>query len=131
AFKASGSHRKLYRFSPDDYTEIDKIWTGTHPAGGDLEVVDGPPEGGQTPDLPEVTEEFAPGIGQEELAEIAKRLLPSLDRVQRERGRPRPRSPSSRGSQTAAPPQPLVIPTPTIPAIVCAGVPSQSQARQW
>lgn len=77
AFEASGSHRKLYRFSPDDYTEIAKIWTGTHPAGGDLEVVDGPPEGGQMPDLPEVPEEFAPGIGPEELAEIAKRLMSS------------------------------------------------------
>lgn len=76
AFEAEGSHRKLYRFSVDDYKDVAKIWSGKHPAdGGDLEVVDGPPAGGSMPDLPDVPEEFAPGIGPEELAEIAKRLM--------------------------------------------------------
>ncbi|MBX5443651.1 manganese catalase family protein [Sphaerobacter sp.] len=76
AFEEQGAHRKLYRFSLDDYKEVAKIWSGTHPDdGGALEVVDGAPQGGAMPDLPEVPEEFAPGIGPEELAEIAKRLM--------------------------------------------------------
>src|SRR5690606_14691977 len=76
AFEEQGSHRKLYRFSLDDYKEVAKTWSGTHPDdGGAREVVDGPPQGGTMPDLPEVPEEFAPGIGPEELAEIAKRLM--------------------------------------------------------
>lgn len=74
-FEEKGIHRRLYRFSPEDYREIARIWHGPAPAGdGELEVVDGPPPGGPIPDLPELPEEFAPGIAPEELAEIAKKL---------------------------------------------------------
>lgn len=74
-FEEKGIHRRLYRFSPEDYREIARIWHGPPPAGdGELEVVDGPPPGGPIPDLPELPEEFAPGIAPEELAEIAKKL---------------------------------------------------------
>lgn len=74
-FEEKGIHRRLYRFSPEDYREIARIWHGPAPAGdGELEVVDGPPPGGPIPDLPEFPEEFAPGIAPEELAEIAKKL---------------------------------------------------------
>ncbi|MCX7623375.1 MAG: manganese catalase family protein [Thermomicrobium sp.] len=77
-YEAMGVHRRLYRFSPDDYREIAKIWRGPSPAGdGDLEVVDGPPAGGPVPDLPEVPEEFAPGLAPEEIAELAKKLAAS------------------------------------------------------
>jgi len=74
-FESAGLHRKLYRFSPNDYREVAKIWSGPSPAGdGMLEVVDGPPEGGPVPDLAEVPEEFVPGIAPEELQEIARKL---------------------------------------------------------
>ncbi|PZN11803.1 MAG: manganese catalase, partial [Bacillota bacterium] len=70
-----GLHRKLYRFSPNDYREVARIWSGPAPSGdGALEVVDGAPEGGPVPDLAEVPEEFAPGITPEELQEIARKL---------------------------------------------------------
>ncbi|MBO8141376.1 MAG: manganese catalase family protein [Firmicutes bacterium] len=74
-FEEMGIHRKLYRFSPDDYKEIARIWHGPSPSGdGELEVVDGPPEGGPVPDLPPVPETFAPALAPEELAEIAEKL---------------------------------------------------------
>lgn len=77
-YEAMGVHRRLYRFSPEDYKEIAKIWRGPSPAGdGELEVVDGPPAGGPIPDLPEIPEEFAPGLAPEEIAEIAKKLAAS------------------------------------------------------
>jgi len=77
-YEEMGIHRRLYRFSPEDYKEIAKIWRGPSPAGdGDLEVVDGPPAGGPVPDLPEVPEEFAPGLAPEEIAELAKKLAAS------------------------------------------------------
>ncbi|HEY8532064.1 MAG TPA: manganese catalase family protein [Limnochorda sp.] len=75
-YEAMGFHRKLYRFSPEDYKAIAKIWTGPAPDGsGDLEVVDGPPEGGPIPELPEVPEAFAPEYDPAEIQEIAARLM--------------------------------------------------------
>lgn len=73
---SQGIHRKLYRFSPDDYRDIEKVWTGTHPDdGSEVEVVDGPPEGASgTMPLREVTEEFAPAYEPDEIQEIAQRL---------------------------------------------------------
>jgi Mn-containing catalase len=47
-----GSHRRLYRFSADDYKEMAGIWQGEEALPGDppgtLEVVDGPPTGGKS-----------------------------------------------------------------------------------
>lgn len=75
-YEQMGFHRKLYRYSPEDYKEIAKIWKGPSPDGsGDLEVVDGPPEGGPVPNLPEVPEVFAPEYDPAEIAEIAARLM--------------------------------------------------------
>ena len=50
-YLAEGSHRRLYRFSPDDYQEMAGIWSNGEVAlpgdpPGKLEVVDGHPEGG-------------------------------------------------------------------------------------
>jgi Mn-containing catalase len=71
-----GLHRTLYRFSPDDYRDIDKIWKGPHPSDGqEVEVADGPPEGAPRPDLPEQPGIGVPGYDPGELAEIAKRLM--------------------------------------------------------
>ncbi len=70
-----GSHRTLYRFSPNDYKDLEKIWRGTHPADGQpLTVHDGPPEGGEYLDLPEIPEEYAPGLSGDDLRRVAKRL---------------------------------------------------------
>lgn len=75
-FMDKGYHRKLYRFSPDDYKELDKIWKGPAPtADGDLEVVDGPPEGGPLADLPVITEAYVPDYDPQEIFEIAQRLM--------------------------------------------------------
>lgn len=74
-YEEQGLHRKLYRFSDDAYEEIRQIWKGSHPEDGQpLEVVDGTPEGGPVPELDEVQEQFAPGIGPDEFMEIARRL---------------------------------------------------------
>lgn len=73
-FEAAGVHRALYRFSQQDYKDIAKIWTGPAPSGGNLQVVDGPPEGAPPPVLPDLPEEFAPGVPAEDLARIARRL---------------------------------------------------------
>jgi Mn-containing catalase len=70
-----GYHRILYRFSPEDYTELDKIWNGPQvDDGGEREVVDEPPEGGPMPDNPELPTEFAPGVSAEDVAEIARKI---------------------------------------------------------
>lgn len=75
-FMDRGYHRKLYRFSPDDYKDIVKIWHGPAPSGdGELEVVDGPPEGGPLADLPEAPEAYAPEYDPAEIFEIAQRLM--------------------------------------------------------
>jgi Mn-containing catalase len=74
-YETQGSHRKLYRFSPDDYHDISKIWNGPSPDGsGMLEVVDGPPEGGDLADLAEISAEFSPEYHPAELYEIAQKL---------------------------------------------------------
>lgn len=78
-FEEQGLHRKLYRFSVDDYKDMAAIWRGPHPSGdGDCEVVDGPPEGGPLADLPEAPENYAPGYHPDELAEIAQRLMRAM-----------------------------------------------------
>jgi Mn-containing catalase len=75
-WEAAGEHRRLYTFSDHDYQKIASIWKGVHPTdGGKLEAYAGlPGYGGVIPDLPDVPEEFAPGISQEDLAAIAERL---------------------------------------------------------
>lgn len=62
-----------------DYKDIDKIWKGTHPmTNAPLIVEEGTPKGAKIPDLHELPEEFAPGIGPEEYQMIAKRLMWNL-----------------------------------------------------
>src|SRR3712207_5646602 len=74
-YLAEGSHCRLYRFSPDDYKEMAGIWGNGEQAlpgdpPGELEVVDGYPEGGKIHDLTGVASAFAP----EEMFEIATKL---------------------------------------------------------
>jgi Mn-containing catalase len=74
-YEAKGNHRTLYRFSPEDYRDISKIWSGPSPDGsGMLEVVDGPPQGGDLTELAEISAEFAPEYHPAEIYEMAQQL---------------------------------------------------------
>ena len=70
-----GFHRILYRFSPEDYRQIGEIWNGLSAIdGSDREVQDGPPEGGEDPDLSAAPPLYAPNVSAEEIEEIARKL---------------------------------------------------------
>lgn len=74
-FIKEGSHRKLYRFSPDDYREIAAIWNGPGLDPSEiLEVVDGPPQGGPQYQMEGVPEAFIPEYHPDELLDIANKL---------------------------------------------------------
>jgi len=71
-----GLHQIMYRWSPNDYKELDKVWNGPHPEdGSELRVVDGIPEGFAPPDLDEEPQLTAPGIDPIFLSEAAERLF--------------------------------------------------------
>ncbi len=74
-----GSHRRLYTFSPEDYGEIAGIWGNGETAlpgdpRGELEVVDGHPDGGKIHQLAGVPSAFTPDYAPEELFEVAEKL---------------------------------------------------------
>lgn len=47
-FEQEGSHRRLYRFSLNDFRDAGLVWQGNHPDDGQpLEFLDGPPDGGK------------------------------------------------------------------------------------
>ncbi len=74
-----GSHRRLYTWSPNDYKEIAGIWSNDEVAlpgdpPGELEVVDGMPEGGKIQQLIGVPSAFTPDYAPEEMFEIAEKL---------------------------------------------------------
>ncbi len=74
-----GSHRRLYTWSPKDYAEIAGIWGNGETAlpgdpAGELEVVDGIPEGGKIHDLTGAPSAFTPDYAPEEMFEIASKL---------------------------------------------------------
>src|SRR3954453_23572930 len=74
-FIKTGEHRKLYRFSPNDYREIVAVFNGPHPeTGEELVVVDNAPEGAPAYDLPAQPAVIAPSAAPEEIVEIADRL---------------------------------------------------------
>ena len=75
----SGSHRRLYTFSPSDYAEIAGIWGNGEMAlpddpPGELEVVEGMPDGGKIHELEGVPSAFTTDYAPEEMFEIATRL---------------------------------------------------------
>ena len=74
-YLAEGSHRRLYTFSPDDFTEIKGIWEGEKTLPGDpkgaLEVVEGMPDGGKIHQLTGIPSAFTPDYAPEEMFEIA------------------------------------------------------------
>ena len=74
-----GSHRRLYTWSPNDYKAMSGIWGNGEMAlpgdpPGELEVVDGMPEGGKIHDLTGVASAFTPDYAPEEMFEIATKL---------------------------------------------------------
>ncbi len=70
-----GMHRRLYRFSPDDYRDVAAVWRGSALDGsGPLEVVDGPPEGGDLAELDGIADAFVPEYHPEEIFEMAGKL---------------------------------------------------------
>lgn len=73
-----GSHRRLYTFSPAHYAEMAGVWEGNSALPGDppgeLEVVDGAPEGGKIHELTGNAAAFMPDYAPEELFEVASRL---------------------------------------------------------
>src|SRR4051794_40175237 len=78
-YLAEGSHRRLYPFSPADYTEMAGIWGDGEMAlptdpPGELEVVPGLPEGGKIHQLTGVPSAFTPDYAPEEMFEIATKL---------------------------------------------------------
>lgn len=78
-YLAEGSHRRLYTFSPDDYQEMAGIWGNGEVAlqddpPGELEVVEGMPDGGKIHDLVGVPSAFSPDYAPEEMYEIAAKL---------------------------------------------------------
>ena len=77
-YLAEGSHRRLYTFSPSDYRSIAGIWEGEmalpDDPPGELQVVEGMPEGGRIHDLVGQPSAFTPDYAPEEFYEIAQRL---------------------------------------------------------
>jgi len=81
-----GSHRRLYRFSPDDFRHLEAIWSGTADwaDGGALEVVEGIPEGAPVPAMEASRVSFSPQYQPDEVYEIAARLMRDMPRRDRE-----------------------------------------------
>jgi Mn-containing catalase len=70
-----GSHLTLYRFTPDDYSELAAVFKGAHPeTGEELRVAHPAPEGFPWPDPAAQQDVFAPDYAPDEIAEIAQRL---------------------------------------------------------
>jgi Mn-containing catalase len=76
-----GLHQILYRFSPEDYTQIGAIWNGAHPEdGSELRVEDASNEGFTPPDLdeePQLTAPVGPDIDPEMFKDVAGKLFGS------------------------------------------------------
>jgi Mn-containing catalase len=76
AHEERGLHQILFRFSPEDYREVGKIWNGPHPEdGSELRVEDQIPKGAAPPNLDVEPQLAAPGVDPDMIAEMAKRLF--------------------------------------------------------
>ena len=72
-------HQVLFRWSMEDFRQIEQIWNGDHPEDGlPLVVEDGIPEGVPTPDLdpePQLTAPLGPDIDGEVFKDVAERMF--------------------------------------------------------
>ncbi|HEX8416304.1 MAG TPA: manganese catalase family protein [Methylobacterium sp.] len=78
-YLGEGKHRILYTNSPSDYKEMAGIWGNGEMAlpgdpPGELEVVEGVPDGGRMPDLGGMASAFSPEYAPEEMLDIAAKL---------------------------------------------------------
>jgi Mn-containing catalase len=74
-FIDQGLDRFLYRFSPNDYKQIEEIWNGPNPQGeGNLEVLEGTPEGAPIPVYPAAQAEFAPSYDPDAFAYVLSKM---------------------------------------------------------
>lgn len=78
-YLGEGKHRLLYTNSPSDYKAMSAIWGNGETAlpgdpPGELEVVEGVPEGGRIPELAGMPAAFTPDYAPEEMFEIATKL---------------------------------------------------------
>ena len=65
-------HNQQWTFAKDG-SEMAKIFTGRSPFGdGELETLEGAPDGFELPQLPERAEEFAPGLDKELLGQLSR-----------------------------------------------------------
>ncbi|MET1014492.1 MAG: manganese catalase family protein [Paenisporosarcina sp.] len=79
-FEDQGLGNVLFTWNDEGhYKDIRQIWKGENPSNGQpLVVQEGNPKGGKIPELEDLPEEFAPGIGPDEYQQIAKRLLANM-----------------------------------------------------
>ncbi|MBK1657676.1 manganese catalase family protein [Paracraurococcus ruber] len=82
-YLAEGSHRRLYTFSPEDYRDIAAIWGQGEQAlpgdpPGELQVVEGMPDGGKIHELVGQPNVFTPDYAPEEMFEIAAKLTKAM-----------------------------------------------------
>lgn len=79
-FEERGLGNVLYTWNDEGaYNDIRRIWKGENPLSGEqLMVIEGTPKGGPIPDLDDLPEEFAPGIGPEEFKYVYKRLMENM-----------------------------------------------------
>lgn len=78
-FMDQGLYNVLYTWGEPEYRDICHIWKGLNPeTGHPLKVIDGMPEGAPVPDLPELPEQFAPGIDLDDYHRILKRLKSNM-----------------------------------------------------
>ena len=78
-YLAEGKHRYLYTNSPADYKNMAGIWGNGEQAlpgdpPGELEVIEGVPDGGVMPNLEGKPSAFTPDYAPEEMYEIASKL---------------------------------------------------------
>lgn len=71
-FIEQGLARKLYRWSPEDYTNMGLIWNGTTPDGGGDVFVEDFPQGGDLANLDPKVESAAPEYDPEQVWDWAK-----------------------------------------------------------
>lgn len=77
ALERKNLHNQQWTFASDN-SQMGKIFKGESPFGdGELETIEGAPEGFQIPKFPERAEEFAPGLDAELIDRVSKVSVPA------------------------------------------------------
>ncbi len=90
-----GVHQVLFRWSMEDFRQIEQIWNGNHPEDGSpLVVEDGIPEGVPMPDLdpePQLNAPLGPDVDNEMFKDVAEKMFGkgATTRAGRQRTQPR------------------------------------------